>query len=224
MSTITPGPEGLRALSHPLRLRIVGMLRIGGPATASSLARTLGLNSGATSYHLRQLATHGFIVEAPDLGNGRERWWRAAHDATETSATSRHDDPETEFAYLHAVAATYTEYLARGAARYPALPPQWQEPSAMSDWVTAMSPRQALALTTRLRGVIEEFMSEVDAAEPEEGALPFVVNVNTLVWPEVPLPEVPDPSAPESASESTPTPGSAPDSLPGSAQPGADPS
>jgi hypothetical protein len=30
-----------------------------------------------TSYHLRQLADHGFIEDAPDLAKGRERWWRA---------------------------------------------------------------------------------------------------------------------------------------------------
>lgn len=52
-------------------------LRRDGPATATSLARVLGENTGATSYHLRQLAEHGFIEDDPALGHGRERWWRA---------------------------------------------------------------------------------------------------------------------------------------------------
>jgi hypothetical protein len=62
-------------------------LTLNGPATSVTLARALGLNTGSTSYHLRELARHGFVEEegtgektgqdtdgAP--GRGRERWWR----------------------------------------------------------------------------------------------------------------------------------------------------
>jgi DNA-binding transcriptional ArsR family regulator len=65
----------VRALAHPLRLRILDLLRFDGPATATMLAARVGESSGSTSYHLRQLARHGFIEEAPKRG-GRERWWR----------------------------------------------------------------------------------------------------------------------------------------------------
>lgn len=67
----------LRALRHPLRQRILRQLHRHGPATATSLARALGENTGATSYHLRQLAAHGFVEDDPRPGGGRERWWRA---------------------------------------------------------------------------------------------------------------------------------------------------
>ena len=60
-SSVTPDIAGLRALSHPVRLRMLGLLRTEGPATATTLAQRLDLNTGATSYHLRQLAQHGFI-------------------------------------------------------------------------------------------------------------------------------------------------------------------
>src|SRR3954469_22151212 len=83
-SSITPTPQQLRALTHPVRLRILGLLRTEGATTATALAQRLGLNTGATSYHLRQLAQHGFIVDDEERGNGRERWWRAAHAATRT--------------------------------------------------------------------------------------------------------------------------------------------
>ena len=75
----------LHALAHPLRLRLLGLLRIDGPATASGLAKRVGESSGSTSYHLRQLAVAGFIEEAPELGTKRERWWRAAHRETSWS-------------------------------------------------------------------------------------------------------------------------------------------
>jgi DNA-binding transcriptional ArsR family regulator len=73
---------GLRVLAHPLRVRMLGRLRLYGPATPSQLARDLGESSGATSYHLRQLLAHGFVVEEADKGTKRERWYRSAHRTT----------------------------------------------------------------------------------------------------------------------------------------------
>lgn len=67
----------LKALAHPLRVRILELLVEVGPSTASSLGRMLEENSGSTSYHLRQLAKHGLIEEATDLGTGRDRFWQA---------------------------------------------------------------------------------------------------------------------------------------------------
>ena len=65
----------LRALAHPLRVKIYDILSQYGPQTASSLAERLGESSGATSYHLRALAKHDLIREAEGRGTGRERWW-----------------------------------------------------------------------------------------------------------------------------------------------------
>ncbi len=65
----------IRALAHPLRLELLDLLRFEGSSTATLLARRLGESSGATSYHLRQLARYGYVEEAPSAGK-RERWWR----------------------------------------------------------------------------------------------------------------------------------------------------
>ncbi|WP_111719000.1 transcriptional regulator [Homoserinimonas sp. OAct 916] len=65
----------LKALAHPLRVEILDELSLYGPATASGLAERLGESSGATSYHLRQLAKHAFVREVEGRGTGRERWW-----------------------------------------------------------------------------------------------------------------------------------------------------
>lgn len=65
----------LKALAHPLRVKIFDLLASQGPQTASSLAAMVGETSGATSYHLRALAAHDLIREMPDRGTARERWW-----------------------------------------------------------------------------------------------------------------------------------------------------
>ncbi|MFT4283738.1 MAG: helix-turn-helix domain-containing protein [Protaetiibacter sp.] len=67
--------DALRALAHPLRVRILDELSAYGPLTASGLAERLGESSGATSYHLRQLEKHGLVREDVARGDRRERWW-----------------------------------------------------------------------------------------------------------------------------------------------------
>jgi DNA-binding transcriptional ArsR family regulator len=69
------GSDELRALSHPLRIRILDELSMYGPLTASGLGERLNESSGATSYHLRQLEKVGLVQEVTDRGNARERWW-----------------------------------------------------------------------------------------------------------------------------------------------------
>src|SRR5690348_14178912 len=72
----------LKALAQPRRQRMLQHLTVHGPATSATLARALGLNTGATSYHLRELARYGFVEEMAEAGRAelsahRERWWRA---------------------------------------------------------------------------------------------------------------------------------------------------
>ncbi len=67
----------LKALAQPRRQQILQHLSLYGPATSAILARALGLNTGATSYHLRELARYGFVEETEGESACRERWWRA---------------------------------------------------------------------------------------------------------------------------------------------------
>ena len=74
--------DALKAVSHPIRNRLLAALRAHGPATASELGRRLGESSGSTSYHLRQLERFGFVADDDEQPSGRERRWRALHDLT----------------------------------------------------------------------------------------------------------------------------------------------
>ena len=95
--------EQLRALSHPLRLRMLEVLREG-PATASALGRRLGESSGATSYHLRALAKAG-VVEEDERGSKRERWWRRVDSFTLISRAMPTELDAAEAAALEAALA-----------------------------------------------------------------------------------------------------------------------
>ncbi|WP_406316296.1 hypothetical protein [Streptomyces sp. NBC_00118] len=89
--------SALKALAQPRRQQILQHLTLHGPATSAMLARDLALNTGATSYHLRELARYGFAEESSTQGwsvGGRERWWRAVPGDRRFPPRSR-QNPET---------------------------------------------------------------------------------------------------------------------------------
>jgi DNA-binding transcriptional ArsR family regulator len=161
LTRITPTPTQLKALSHPVRLRMLGLLRAEGPATATSLATRLGLNTGATSYHLRQLATHGFIEDDAERGNGRERWWRAAHQSTYTEEPRTDEEREAVRAFEQSVAVIQTEFLQRAVEEQELLPAAWQRTTRLSDWMVRLTPTRAEALVTALERIVEESGDDV---------------------------------------------------------------
>jgi DNA-binding transcriptional ArsR family regulator len=182
-STIIPTAAGLRALSHPTRLKMLMLLRLEGPATATGLAGRLQLNTGATSYHLRQLAEHGFIEEDTERGDARDRWWRAAHQSTRAGLRfADPDEAESAESYLHSVAMMYTETLIQAVAERRHLPLPWQQASTTSDWHLRLTPERAEQLTDALAELIDSW-SEQEVDEGTDGAADFVVNLNAFPRP-----------------------------------------
>jgi Helix-turn-helix domain len=180
LTSITPTPQAMKALTHPVRVRMLGMLRIDGPATATTLAGRLGLNTGSTSYHLRQLAHHGFVVEDTERGNARDRWWKAAHQST-TTDTAGPADPEsrdTLDAYLQSVVVVMTERLQRSVEELPLLPEPWRDATTYSDWVVRLTPSRARAVIEQLMASMQEIEEEAD-----EEAAPFVLQLNAYPYP-----------------------------------------
>jgi predicted ArsR family transcriptional regulator len=156
LTSITPSPSDLKALTHPVRLRMLGLLRSEGPATATTLATRLGLNTGATSYHLRQLAQHGFVEDDAERGNGRDRWWKAVHQSTTTGPEAPGDEEGKEVldAYLQAVAVVMTEQLQRAMEERALLPDRWRSASEFSDFVIRLTPARVRALRDAIHHMI----------------------------------------------------------------------
>ena len=61
----------LKAIAHPLRRRLLDVLRVDGPSMPSVLARATGQAVANVSHHLRVLAEAGLIEEAPELARNR---------------------------------------------------------------------------------------------------------------------------------------------------------
>ena len=68
-------PERIRALAHPIRLRLLDVLTDRTEATASECAALIGESPASCSFHLRMLEKYGFIERAER--RGKEKPWRA---------------------------------------------------------------------------------------------------------------------------------------------------
>lgn len=177
--------RAIKVLAHPLRSRLLSALRVGGPATATALARWAGTNTGATSYHLRKLASVGLVEETGE-GHGRERWWRAA---TEMHSFTQRDvvgDPDAQAAtdwlrryYLRSFAERYEHWLDIEAT----WSLDWQEAADASDRLVHVSPARLAELQAELAATIERYVKP-DPADPD--ARPVEIHLHAFPIPELP--------------------------------------
>ncbi|KJY18850.1 MULTISPECIES: ArsR/SmtB family transcription factor [Streptomyces] len=159
----------LKALTHPLRIRLLGMLRQDGPATASELAVRTAESSASTSYHLRVLAKYAFVAEA-EHRDGRERRWRAVHALTSWSNEAMEATPGSR-AYVNLSRRAQIQHLAASLARHEAdiadgrLGREWVEPSGISDLMPRLTPESLAELREAFDRRLEELTAR-DAGDP----------------------------------------------------------
>ncbi len=187
--------DSIKGLAHPLRLRLLRLLREEGPSTATRLAARLGGNSGTTSYHLRQLAQYGFVAEDAGHGDSRERWWRALHRAsswtsspatTGTSGTPGTNLHAAESALLEQQLGFEVEAVRRWLAVRESWPAAWRAADESSDFTTRMTAGQTRALGAELRAVLVRHAEAAEAgaahagADEGEQAVPVLVVLRAL--------------------------------------------
>ena len=159
------------------------LLRMG-PSTASMLAREAGESSGATSYHLRELAKAGFVEEDPERGNARDRWWRRTTPLF-VVASDPADDAEYEAALgqLRSVLVqrdqdALSSYFATVADQ----PEEWQDVSFLGGWSVHATPDE-------LRAFQQLVLEEMDKLRRPEAERPVdarhvYITYRQLVQPE----------------------------------------
>jgi DNA-binding transcriptional ArsR family regulator len=149
----------LKALAHPLRVKIFDLLAARGPQTASSLAALVGETSGSTSYHLRALAAHDLIQEVEGRGTARERWWErpkgridvpAPDDMTSPAHRAAAQIVNSEFFRLRH--ETLMAYVNRSQAD---VPEAWRDAGIIMTTHLDLTPEQASALRDELEAIVE---------------------------------------------------------------------
>ena len=156
----------LKALAHPMRVQILQILRMQKRASVTSLARELGETTGATSYHLRQLARHGFVEEFDDAEVGerrpgrQQRWWRMAVDQVHMTGFDFLADEDTREAagfLLREYHAERSRRLANWFATATRWPKTWQRASSDLDAGLELNATQTRALADELAAVVEKY-------------------------------------------------------------------
>jgi DNA-binding MarR family transcriptional regulator len=183
--------HSLRGIAHPLRMRLLTTLRHDGPATASQLAATLGESSGSTSYHLRQLAAHGFVEDAPEQSRGRERWWRAVDDGIAIDETlTASPDPAVRAAVGVLIGATLANHAQEVAdwngSQWPAA---WVGKADFSDFTLRLTPAELDELAGKVHDLIDSYSDqETGGPSPDaaDGSEPERVRVHFHAFPQRP--------------------------------------
>jgi hypothetical protein len=125
-------PRVMRALAHPLRLKLLELATREGTLTSTRAAELTGESTGSCSFHLRQLAKYGFLEEA-DGRRGRERPWRPVHHDLRWSDVQPDDETAAAAGALtEALLERDLDSLFRYVRGRAAEPEAWREAMVMS--------------------------------------------------------------------------------------------
>jgi DNA-binding transcriptional ArsR family regulator len=161
--------KALSAIANPFRGRMIDVLKVDGPSTASALAKRTGQAVGSASHHLKVLAEAGLVVEAPELARDRrERWWRLAAPGTQWSTVDLLDDPaalsaarEAEALHLQRQIQRVQDWMANAESS-----PEWMAVSfATQSWLR-LTPEELSEFTEEILELLAKWsMREV----PDDG-------------------------------------------------------
>ncbi|MBL6280215.1 helix-turn-helix transcriptional regulator [Micromonospora fiedleri] len=166
-------PRALRAYAHPLRMRLIGLLRGEGPMTATQAAARLDDNVPNCSFHLRQLAKYGFAERVPGA-DGRERPWRAT--TLYTSWDDDSDDPDMRAATDQINSVMLGVYLQRGQD-YLAIradePVEWRVAAGFGDTLLHVTAAELRELTEQVEALLARYDERItDPAKRPPGSRP----------------------------------------------------
>jgi predicted ArsR family transcriptional regulator len=150
-------PRALRAVAHPLRLQLIGLLRREGPLTATQAGERLGHSAQSCWFHLRQLARYGLVEEAGQR-RGRERPWRATAQSTRLPSVAT--TPELAAAselLLTVLAEGYFEALLRWVNGREQAPAEWQQAAPFGDSLVYVTAEELAGLKAEVRALVDRY-------------------------------------------------------------------
>jgi hypothetical protein len=201
--------KGMRALAHPLRVRMLELFGYHETLTATQASELLGESPANCAFHLRTLAKYGFVQEA-EGGRGRERPWTLANRSMRIN--SRQEDPQVNLAAdeLGRVLLERWWDRARPTFGQQNRVPGWDEASGWSLTHLFMTPEETEQMRLEIGGLLDRYEERTTSpALRPPGARPVewtVFAAPVAAW----MPD--DPGAgPAPARGGEPGPGAAPD-------------
>ncbi|MFJ1604475.1 ArsR/SmtB family transcription factor [Streptomyces sp. NPDC088253] len=159
----------LKALAHPLRMKLYRGLIVARVATASQLAEQVDEAVSLVSYHLRKLAEHGVIEEAPTQStDGRERWWQPASDGVSIRDEDFRGAPEKAAVYT-AASRLFSEQRTDLYRRYlderAHWTPEWNRAAESSESAMRLTAGELSELVADMQALLKAYTERGRAAE-----------------------------------------------------------
>jgi DNA-binding transcriptional ArsR family regulator len=161
----------LKAVAHPLRRRLLDVLRVDGPSMPSVLARHTAQAVANVSHHMRVLADAGLVEEAPELArNRKEHWWRIVDAQLSWNPADFAADPAAlataeaaESLGLQRQIDLTATWLGSPASR--AEP--WTDSAFSSDAWLRLSPAELAELGAEIQRVVDRYYGRPESPERE---------------------------------------------------------
>jgi predicted ArsR family transcriptional regulator len=173
-------PVAIRALAHPLRTDLMGIIGRLGRATTAQAARELGISHGLASHHLRQLAKYGFVKQVAGKDN-RERPWRLVATSYDWAGAPRTAEGTAAVDVLEQVYAEQAlESFVGWQQRRGSWPDAWRQHSGINTSTVYLAQEELAELTAAmdellLRYVNERPLDDVAARPPGSAAVTFTI-------------------------------------------------
>jgi len=157
-------PTVMRAMAHPIRIKLLEQLTFRGAMTATQCAALVGESPSSCSFHLRILAKYGFIE--PGERRGREKPWRSI--SRSRSAKPDFDDPASVRAVGALAELTLlreTERIRDFLANIHRLPPEFRDSVGLLKSVFWATPDELAELSRELQALMDRFSGRSERPE-----------------------------------------------------------
>lgn len=185
-------PLELRALAHPIRIKLLAAVGLRGTLTATEAAELMGGSPASCAYHLRTLAKYGFLEDAGGEDRRERPWrltqiglnWNEQADDTEQRAVAR--------ALGDVIHGQWMENIRRYRAASDLYPAEIREVSGGSEMVLFATPDEVADVQSQIAAVLAPFRKRnADPALRPAGHIPveMIVFTHPVLPPAPGLPE-----------------------------------
>jgi DNA-binding transcriptional ArsR family regulator len=154
---VVSDPLALRALAHPIRQQLLGLVGREGTITGAEAARQLGISQALASHHLRQLAKYGF-VESAETDDHRVRPWRVTSTSTYVRPVVAEGRDASDILQRMAVERAVGEFLDWQQHRAE-LGDEWIEPTDIANGLLYLTAAELAEFRAALKALIEPLVA-----------------------------------------------------------------
>lgn len=173
-------PKAMRALAHPLRIRLLELVAVHGPITAARCAEFVDQSPSNCSFHLRTLAEHGYIERA-EGATGRDRPWRIIDVTQNWARDPEEPDADAAASMLGEVFQEWEFGRIRDGRHLP-VPDAWKGRLMEAGATLFLTPGEADELRAGYQRLIDPFISRItDPTLRPAGAEPVRVYCSTTL-------------------------------------------